>query len=168
MRIVVAILTASLVLGLTWLYQQTLAENQLPVIESETQEVHGTYRLRIVATFDAGVDPFAEDVSKASSLNVSLLGKPVLTIDEAIPAGQPTDTSLDLDLRSGTNEFLIEMTPANTSDITPKAVHVELYKGSDLQPIQSQTIWAAGTETKLVGRIPFDVDGDASSPKEHP
>ncbi|PQO25725.1 hypothetical protein C5Y96_23220 [Blastopirellula marina] len=168
MRIVVAILTASLVLGLTWLYQQTLAENQMPAAETEAREVHGTYRLRIVATFDAGVDPFAEDVSKASSLSVSLLGRPVLSIDEPIPAGQPIDTTLDLDLRSGTNEFLIDMTPANSSDITPKAIHIELYQGSGLQPIESQTIWAAGTDTKLVGRVSFDVDSDASLPKEQP
>lgn len=168
MRIVVAILTASLVLGLTWLYQQTLAENRLPATHDEAREVHDTYRLRIVATFDAGVDPFAEDVSAATSLSVSLLGKPVLTIDKPIPAGEPIDTSLDLDLRSGTNEFLIEMTPANSSDITPKAIHIELYRGSGLQPLQSQTIWATGTETKLVGRVPFEVDGDASSSKEQP
>ncbi|QDU75703.1 hypothetical protein Pan97_27380 [Bremerella volcania] len=166
MRIVVAILSAAIVLGLTWLYQQTLAENQLPVNSSQASEVRSSYRLRILATFDAGIDPFAEDVSKASSLNVSLLGESVLAIDEPIPAGQAVDTSLDLELREGTNEFLIEMTPASSSDITPKAIHVELYTGSGLQPLQTRTIWAEGTETKLVGRVPFQVEGLASSHQE--
>lgn len=166
MRIVVAILSALFVLGLTWLYQQTLAENQLPAITSQPIEVRSTYRLKIGATFDAGIDPFAEDVSQASSLKVSLLGENVIAIDRPIPAGQAVDTSLDLNLRHGTNEFLIEMTPANTSDIVPKAIHVELYHGSSRQPVQSQTIWAEGTETKLVGRVLFQVDGDASLPRE--
>ncbi|WDI41859.1 hypothetical protein [Bremerella sp. P1] len=166
MRIVVAILSASIVLGLTWLYQQTLAENQLPSIPTETSEVLSSYRLRIVATFAAGIDPFAEDVSKASSLKVSLLGENVISIDEPIPAGQPVDKTLELELREGESEFLVEMTPANSSDITPKAIHVELYEGNGRQPIHSQTIWAEGTETKLVGRVPFQVKGDPSSPQE--
>lgn len=166
MRIVVAILSASIVLGLTWLYQQTLAENQLPATPNEVREVRDTYRLRVVATFDAGVDPFAEDVSQAASLKVSLLGKSVLTVDKPIPAGEAVDTSLELDLREGMNEFLIEMTPANSSDINPKAIHIELYKGDDRQPQQSQTIWAEGTETKLVGRVPFKVGNDGSSTQE--
>ncbi len=166
MRIVVAILTASIVLGLTWLYQQTLAENQLPTAPSEAVEVRGEYRLRIVATFDAGVDPFAEDVSEAASMSVSLLGKSILSIDQPIAAGQPIDKQLELDLRGGTNEFLIEMTPANTADITPKAIHIELYKGSAAEPLQSKTIWAEGTETKLVGRVPFEVEAVSSQEEE--
>lgn len=166
MRVVVAILSAAIVLGLTWLYQQTLAENQLPVTPNEVAEVRGMYRLRIVATFDAGVDPFAEDVSKANSLHVSLLGESILAIANPIAAGEAIDTRLELDLRPGINEFLIEMTPANSSDITPKAIHVQLYHGDGIEPLQSQTIWAEGTETKLVGRVPFEVDERASSTKE--
>ncbi|MBA2115371.1 hypothetical protein [Bremerella alba] len=166
MRIVVAILSASIVLGLTWLYQQTLAENQLPVISSQPSEVLSTYRLRIVATFDAGIDLFAEDVSTASSLRVSLLGENVIVIDEPIAAGQAIDTNLDLKLRQGANEFLIEMTPTNAADLAPKAIHVELFQGNNRQPLQSQTIWAEGTETKLVGRVLFQVDADLSSTQE--
>ena len=166
MRIVVAILSAAVVLGLTWLYQQTLAENRLPATSVEVSEVRSAYRLSVVATFDAGIDPFAEDVSKASSLKVSLLGETVLAIEKPIPAGQPTDTNLELNLRPGTNEFLIEMTPANTSELVPKAIHVELYQAGAVQPLESQTIWAEGTETKLVGRVPFQVDSGASSTKE--
>ncbi|MEW4565754.1 hypothetical protein AB1K70_24750 [Bremerella sp. JC770] len=166
MRIVVAILSASIVLGLTWIYQQTLAENQLPTVEAEPVEIRDTYRLRVVATFDAGIDPFAEDVSSAAALKVSLLGQSVVAIDQPIPAGQPVDTSVELDLRQGINEFLIEMTPANTSDLVPKAIHVELYRGSDLQPLESQTIWAEAAETKLVGRVPFQVNVAAASAEE--
>jgi len=166
MRIVVAILSATIVLGLTWMYQQTLAENRLPTVAAEPVEVRDTYRLRVVATFDAGIDPFAEDVSAASSLKVSLLGEPVVAIDQPIPAGQPVDTSLELDLRQGINEFLIEMTPANSSDLVPKAIHVELYRGSALQPLESQTIWAEAAETKLVGRVPFEVDAASAEEEE--
>jgi len=166
MRIVVAILSASIILGLTWLYQQTLAVAELPEMPSPASEVRSTYRLKIAATFDAGVDPFAEDVSDASSLRVSLLGESIFAIDEPITAGKSIEKELDLQLRTGTNEFLIEMTPASTAEIVPRAIHIELYHGSGQEPIESHTIWADGTSSKLVGRVPFEVDADSSSFQE--
>lgn len=162
MRIVVATLTALIILGVTWLYQQTLAENQLPRHDSEAERIAESYHLQITATFDAGVDPFAEDVSDAASLSVSYEGQLIYSVNQAIAAGKVTECDLDLELRPGKNEFLVQMSPANVSAAIPKAVQVELFRRGSDQPIESRTIWASANESLVVGRVPFEVPEPAA------
>lgn len=157
MRLVIATLCALIILGATWLYQQTLAENQLPANREVTERIAESYHLRITPTFAAGVDPFAENISEAASLTVSYEGKPIFTVDQPIAAGQASETDLELELRPGSNEFLIEMSPANASEAVPKAVHVELFRRGYDQPIQTRTIWATANDSLVLGRVPFDV-----------
>lgn len=162
MRIVVATLSASLILGITWLYQQTLAENQLPSPDSEAERIAESYHLRITATFDAGVDPFAEDLSDAASLTVSYEGQPIYSVNRAIAAGEVAECDLELELRPGKNEFLVQMSPANASEAIPKAVQVELFRRGFDQAIESRTIWANANESLVVGRVPFEVPEPAA------
>lgn len=157
MRIVIATLSAVLILGITWLYQQTLAENQLPVRNVEAERIAESYHLQITATFNAGIDPFAEDVSDAASLTVTYEGQPVYSVNQPIAAGEVIECDLELELRPGQNEFLVQMSPANASDSVPKAVQVELFRLGYDQAIESRTIWAGASESLVVGRVPFEV-----------
>ncbi len=157
MRVVIATLSALIVLGATWLYQQTLAENQLPDRGSESERIAESYHLRITATFAAGIDPFAEDISDAASLTVSYEGESIYSVNQAIAAGEAVECDLELELRPGKNEFLVQMSPANASEAIPKAVQVELFRRGYDQPIETRTIWANANDSLVVGRVPFEV-----------
>ncbi|RCS53984.1 hypothetical protein DTL42_02155 [Bremerella cremea] len=161
MRIVVATFCALFILGFTWLYQQTLAENQLPERDSVSELIAESYHLRITATFDAGLDPFAEDVSEAASLSISYEGKAIFTENQAIPAGKVIECDLELEIPPGKNEFLVQMSPANAAEAIPKAVQVELFRRGFDQPLESRTIWAGANDSLVVGRVPFEVPESA-------
>ncbi|MEW4453479.1 hypothetical protein AB1L30_12460 [Bremerella sp. JC817] len=163
MRIVIAILSAAIVLLSTWLYQQTLAENQAPSEQPLQTIVNQEYRLRISATFDAGVDPFAEELAKAASLKVTYQGEELLVGNQPIPAGEVTEAEIDLELPTGRNEFLIEMSPSDSAALVPRAVHVQLFKGDGQQPLQTETLWAPPTDSLVVGTVGFEVKPSASN-----
>lgn len=157
MRVIVALLSAAAILAVTWIYQRTLADG--------TEASHGPppvlvvvdYRIAITATFDAGLDPFAEEVDSRASLSVSYLGKSLLTVERPIPAGETIEADLEISLPTGRHEFLVEVSPANPSELKPKAVQVDLYRGGADQPIQTQVLWAESTESQVVGGVYFDV-----------
>ena len=163
MRFLVAVLCAIAVLALTWLYQSTLADAPTLMRPEVIEETTATYRLKITSTFDAGVDPFAEEVEKATSLRVSLRGKEVFSLNRPIPAGETMESDVPLELQDGVNELLVEMTPADTLSQAPKAIHVELFENDLQQAKQSVTIWAPSGDSIVVGRVPFDVDIEASN-----
>lgn len=163
MRVVFAILSACIVLTGTWFYQQTLAEIQLPEAPEIAPLVTQDYRLRITPTFAAGVDPFAEDVSNATSLKISHQGTVLLTVNKPIAAGQLIEADLKIKLRPGLNDLLVEMSPADPSNGIPRAVHVELLQGDNPQPIEAETIWASANEGLVVGTVAFDVPTSSSN-----
>lgn len=157
MRIIVALLSAAAILALTWVYQQTLADAPRTSVDHPQVQVTARYRIAITATFDAGVDPFAEVVDSATSLSLSHLGQPFFTVNRPVAAGETVETELEMALPPGRHEFLVEMSPANASELKPKAVQVALYRDDSDQPIQSQVLWADAQASLVVGSVFFDV-----------
>ncbi|CAE7440246.1 unnamed protein product, partial [Symbiodinium sp. CCMP2456] len=143
-------------------YMGMMRENVITIVQV-IEETTATYRLKITSTFDAGVDPFAEEVENATSLRVSLRGKEVFSLNRPIPAGETMESDVPLELQDGVNELLVEMTPADTLSQAPKAIHVELFENDLQQAKQSVTIWAPSGDSIVVGRVPFDVDIEASN-----
>lgn len=159
MRVLVALLSAAAILAVTWVYQRTLADGPVASSEPPPPQIVAEYRIAVTATFDAGLDPFAEEVDSGTTLTVSHLGKVLLAVDRPIPAGETNQVELEMALPAGRHEFLIEMSPANPSELKPKAVQVELFRGGAAQPIQTQVLWADTTASRVVGGVTFDVHG---------
>lgn len=161
MRLVVALLCALAVLLLTWLYQQSLAPASLAAPSALPAASSFQYSLEVTATFDAGVDPFAENLDQATSLVVMHQGKVLHSVAQPIAAGETTRLALEVELTEGEHEFLVQIIPASPDLAVPRAVRVDLYRAEGLQPIASQVFWADASDSLVVGTIAFQIPAGA-------
>ena len=157
MRPILAILVAVTILGGLSLYmsvrRSAWAGRSTPVIEIAP----GRFDVEVTLTFEAGPDPFALSATDAPSLSVLLAGTELLRETDTIESGKRQTIQDVQGLEVGTNEFLVQANPADTSGDLSRALRVRILR--DLIPVADQTIWSEPGQ-RVEGVILVDLTSD--------
>ncbi|MFI4875775.1 MAG: hypothetical protein ACIALR_10575 [Blastopirellula sp. JB062] len=163
MRILIAILAATLALSLVKLYlsldeQRLGAAPQVETLEHAT----GTYRLEIEFSFDAGPDQFAADLENSTAVKVSFAGKTLYETADPLTAGEKIEIASIDQIALGENEFLLEAIPQTPGP--PLFAKAAIYSERQHEPIAERFVWAPAGAPALSGAISFSASSDASEP----
>jgi hypothetical protein len=153
MRLGVALLTSALILLASWLYLRGAERSRVVEPPSESAALAPPLRIEIELTFDAGPDPFAEDLEDSPSLMVRTEGRTVLRRQGPISAGQPITIEDLTNFRAGRRELLIEATPQDTTATIPRAIRVSIYRRGQDRPLTSEVLWSEPGAAKVDGVV---------------
>lgn len=119
----------------------------------------GDFAVEITISFDAGPDEFSLDTTDAPSLLLQLNGNELLRRTDTISAEASPLRIPSVDgIVVGRNEFYVEVSPADTSSIQPRAVRVRILR--DGTPVAKETLWPE-TGDVVQGTVALDVVNDS-------
>ena len=134
----VVLLTVAVLGGTKWFIDSHQPVDDGPSLQ--LIQAPGDFTVEVTLSFDAGPDEFSLDETDAPSLLLQLNGVEVLRRADTIPAEESPLRIQSVDgLVVGRNEFYLEVSPADTSSIQPRAVRVRVFK--DGTPIAKETLW---------------------------
>ncbi|MGY8768575.1 MAG: hypothetical protein ACKVH8_09130 [Pirellulales bacterium] len=167
MRLLIACLAAVIAFGLVAIFIELTArpvETMAPIEIETSSEV---FRVEVVLSFNAGADPFAENIDEANSLLVKLGDRVLFSGIDTINAGQAITISDVSNLTVGTNELHLEATPEDASQFVPRTAKISVYSSLQSDPIATQFLWADSTESKLSGNVRFGVSASPLKPSHN-
>ena len=160
MRPILALLVPIAFLGGLYFYMEHRPRAAASLHDFAPTAAEGKFSLDVTLTFAAGPDEFALDASTAPSLLVQLRGQDVLRRMDAIAPGEPLHLDNLTDLRAGPNEFYVEATPADGTQLQARALRVRIFR--DGNPLTEETLWSEPGEA-VSGTIAVDIPNWAAN-----
>lgn len=156
MRPVIAIFIWIILIGGLYSYMNTresISWHPPAVVESGSTH----YRIVVTTSFSAHKDPYSlqSENDPGAALLLKLNGTEILRINDLLDAGQSVAIDRIKGILIGTNEFLIEVSPAVDMIKTSGAVRVQLYRSH--VELMDKTFWA-DPGAKVVSAFQFEVE----------